>query len=190
MKKIMICIIAIVAGAMTANAAQLYRWVDAKGNVEWRDTPPPPAAKKIEQRRVGDNVISTSEAPFSQQLATKNHPVTLWVTDCGSACTQARNHLTRRGVPFTEKNPQQDMDAFKKLSSGLEIPLLQVGVNKVIGYEQGQWDSALDIAGYPRTGIAVKPAAKPPAAKPAAEPAKAAEAPTGAPPAPAQPSGK
>src|SRR5262245_24004289 len=29
-------------------AAQLYRWVDDKGNVEYRDTPPPQNAKKVE----------------------------------------------------------------------------------------------------------------------------------------------
>ena len=66
--------------AASANAAQLYRWVDAKGNVEWRDTPPPTAAgaKKVEQRKIGDNVIPTGETSFAMQLATKNHPVTFW----------------------------------------------------------------------------------------------------------------
>ena len=61
--------------AMSANAAQLYRWVDAKGNVEWRDTPPPASApaKKIEQRKMGDNVTPGEDMPYAVQLAMKNH---------------------------------------------------------------------------------------------------------------------
>ena len=170
-----------------ANAAQLYRWVDSKGNVEWRDTPPPASvpAKDIQQRRVGDNVAAGGEVLFSVQLATKNHPVTLWATDCGPLCTSARAHLGRRGIPFTEKVPQADFEAFKKLSPGSEIPLLQVGVITLKGYLESEWDSTLDSVGYPRTALATrpKPAAIPPTGKPAADGAKptAAAAPPTAP---------
>ena len=160
----------------SANAAQLYRWVDSKGNVEWRDTPPPAGvpAKDIQQRRVSDNVAAGGEVPFSVQLATKNHPVTLWATDCGPPCTSARAHLNRRGTPFTEKAPQADLDAFKKMSPTSEVPLLQVGVITLKGYFETEWDSTLDAAGYPRTALAAqpKPAATPPTAKPAADGAK------------------
>ncbi|MEQ1774211.1 MAG: glutaredoxin family protein [Burkholderiales bacterium] len=163
--------------AMSVNAAQLYRWVDAKGNVEWRDTPPPSAAaaKKVEQRKIGDNVISTSEAPFSMQLAMKNHPVTFWASpDCGNACNTARTHLNRRGTPYTEKSPQEDIEAFKKLSGGLEVPYLQVGAIRLKGYLESEYENTLDSAGYPRTVVAIKPKPVPPAAKPAADTAAAA----------------
>jgi hypothetical protein len=141
------------------DAAQLYRWVDDKGNVEWRDTPPPPTAKKVEQRKVSPSTIETSELPYSLQQAVKNHPVTLWITDCGEACARMRAHLNRRGVPHTERNPQAEMEAFKRASGGgLEIPLLQVGNRRLKGYLEREWDAALDEAGYPRTAIAaVKP---------------------------------
>lgn len=162
-----------------ANAAQLYRWVDNKGNVEWRDTPPPASvpAKNIQERRVSDNVIGTSEASFSMQLATKNHPVTLWATDCGPLCSNARAHLNRRGTPFTEKAPQSDTAGFKKAAPGSEVPTLQVGTITLTGYQESEWDSTLDSAGYPRTAVATrpKPAATPPAAKPPADGAKPAE---------------
>ena len=92
-------------------AAQLYRWVDERGNVEWRDTPPPPTAKKVEQRKLGGGSVPAPELPFSVQQAMKNFPVTLWITDCGDACTKARAHLARRGVPHNEKDPRSDFDA-------------------------------------------------------------------------------
>ena len=180
MKSVAKILCLLLIAAASANAAQLYRWVDSKGNVEWRDTPPPASvpAKDIQQRRMGDNAADGSEVPFSVQLATKNHPVTLWVTDCGPLCSNARSHLGRRGIPFTEKVPQADFDAFKKLSPGSEIPLLQVGVITLKGYSEGEWDSTLDSAGYPRTAIATrpKPAAAAPAAKPATDGAKPTDA--------------
>ncbi|MDP3715515.1 MAG: DUF4124 domain-containing protein, partial [Burkholderiales bacterium] len=63
--------------AIPVQAAQLYRWVDDKGRVEWRDTPPPTTAKKVEKRTIGGSVIETSTMPYSQQQAVKNFPVTL-----------------------------------------------------------------------------------------------------------------
>jgi glutaredoxin len=163
-------------------AAQLYRWVDDKGNVEWRDTPPPPTAKKFEQRSVGGGTAATSELPYSVQQAVKNFPVTLWTTDCGDACTKARAHLARRGVPYTEKDPRNDFDNFKKLTGSGEVPVLFVGSNRLNGYLESDWDSALDTAGYPKTAI-VKPQPKvepksAPAEKGAPEKGAAAEAPS------------
>ncbi|MBS1217620.1 MAG: glutaredoxin family protein, partial [Proteobacteria bacterium] len=55
--------------AIPGQTAQLYRWVDDKGRVEWRDTPPPATAKKVERRSVGGSVIETSKLPYSLQQA-------------------------------------------------------------------------------------------------------------------------
>ena len=93
MKRTPLFALAIALASGPLSSAQLYRWVDEKGNVEWRDTPPPANAKQVEQRTVGSNTIQTSTLPYSVQQAVKNFPVTLWTTDCGEPCTQARNHL-------------------------------------------------------------------------------------------------
>jgi len=153
MKRIMTSVVILLAATGTLLAAQIYRWVDEQGNVEWRDTPPPPNAKKVEIRRPGGSMIETSSLPYSVQQAAKNFPVTLWTTDCGAPCDQARAHLARRGVPYTEKDPQNDIEAFTKLTGGSEVPVLYVGANRVKGYLESEWDAALDVAGYPRTAI-------------------------------------
>lgn len=181
-----IVLFAVLLAANLAQAAQLYRWVDDKGRVEWRDTPPPASAKKVERRNVEGSVIETSSLPYSVQQAQKNFPLTLYVTDCGDGCSKARAHLTRRGVPFSEKNPQDDIEAYKKITGGgTEVPILFVGREMLKGYEQGAWDAALDNAGYPRTVVGARNA--PPAPKPAAAPAKPAANPADAPANPAVP---
>jgi glutaredoxin len=167
-------VLAALSGAVLA--AQLYRWVDEKGNVEWRDTPPPPSAKKFEQRNVGGGTVPASELPYSVQQAVKNFPVTLWITDCGDTCSKARAHLARRGIPYSEKDPRTDFETFKKLTGGTEVPVLFVGSNRLQGYLESDWDSAFDMAGYPKTAL-VRPQPKaepkaPPADKGAAVPAE------------------
>jgi glutaredoxin len=139
--------------------------VDEKGNVEYRDTPPPKSAKKVEERKVVTSTIETSSPSYAVQQAIKNFPVTLWAYDCGEPCTNARSHLAKRGVPYTEKDPKADLAAFKKLTGTDGVPVLFVGASKVVGYQDGAWDNALDAAGYPRNAPPLKPAPKP-AAKP------------------------
>ena len=164
MKRIVMLGMLLLAATATLFAAQLYRWVDEKGNVEWRDTPPPSTAKKVEQRNISVSPSQPSELPYSVQQAVKNFPVTLWLSDCGDACDKARAHLNRRGVPYTEKNAQSEFEAFKKASGGgTEVPLLFVGNNRLKGYLESDWDAALDTAGYPKTAlIPVKPQPKTP----------------------------
>lgn len=174
MKKLVFLTMAGLMLATTAHAAQLYRWVDDKGNVEWRDTPPPSTAKKVEQRNVGGSSIQTSSMPFSLQQAVKNFPVTLWAFDCGDPCNRARLHLSRRGVPYTERSVQDEQEFFQKLTGGsLEAPLLIVGNTRLRGYLESDWDNALDVAGYPRTpapGVRTPAKPVPPPPKPAADP--------------------
>jgi glutaredoxin len=166
MKAIILTALAALLAAGPLCAAQLYRWVDEKGNVEWRDTPPPSTAKKVEQRTLGrGNTIETSSLPYSVQQAIKKHPVTLWTFDCGEPCTDARNHLTRRGIPYTERNSQKDPEGLKKATGGTQVPVLIVGTTQHKGYLESTWDAALDAAGYPSAaipGVKVKPAAKAP----------------------------
>ncbi|MBI3041290.1 MAG: glutaredoxin family protein [Betaproteobacteria bacterium] len=171
---------AVVLSGPVLAAQKIYRWVDEKGNVEWRDTPPPVTAKKVEERRAGGGTVPAPALPYSVQQAAKNFPVTLWTTDCGDACTKARAHLARRGVPYEEKDPRNDFENFKKLTGSAEVPVLFVGSTRLKGYLEGDWDAALDTAGYPKTAL-VKPQPKV-----APKPAPAATETPGAPAAPPQ----
>jgi glutaredoxin len=159
--------------AALVHGADMYRWVDEKGVVNYTPYPPPPNIKKVEQKKIGGNYVPTAEAPNSAQQAAKNLPVTFYSTPDCDTCKIARAHLDRRGVPYTEKNPSApgEFENFNKLSGGnLLVPLLQVGqLKSVIGYLPAEWDAILDQGGYPSTAApGTKPAAKPPASAPPA----------------------
>lgn len=147
---------------ISLGAQQIYVWTDESGNREYRDTPPPPHARNVEQRSISVSTIETSGLPYSVQQAVKNFPVTLWVFSCGTVCDNARAHLNRRGVPHEEKDPQANREEFEKLTGGLEVPVLYVGTQRIKGYQENEWDAVLDAAGYPRTPpLGYKPPERP-----------------------------
>jgi glutaredoxin len=112
-------------------------------------------------------------------MAMKRNPVTLYVAnDCGTPCDRGREMLSTRGVPFSVRNAQTsnaDKEALVKLAGTPEVPFLVVGENKLRGYDEDAWNSALDSAGYPRTRLPSQPptegkSAPSPAAAPKASP--------------------
>ena len=179
MKKITFLIL--ICFACTAQA-QLYRWVDEKGNVHYTDQQPPPNAKKVEEKRFTESVVASDKLPYGVQQAVKKFPVTLYTGDCGEVCRVAKEYLVKRGIPFTERLPGKnpaDLEQFKKITKESFIPLLLVGQRPSLkGFNEDEWASALDQAGYPKTnplppGQQAKPDTpdKAPAANPAPKPA-------------------
>jgi glutaredoxin len=139
----------------TAQAQQLYRWVDESGRVNFSDTPPP-KARDVEARKYGGGTTASPQAPFEFERAQKNYPVTLYTSPvCKEPCAQARAALNRRGVPFKEVQvwEEESRKELHRVSGYYEVPVLTVGRTVQKGFEQGAFDSLLDSAGYPRAGI-------------------------------------
>jgi glutaredoxin len=155
MQQRLVSIACCLALAATAASAQtnVYRWVDQQGKVHFSDTPPPAEARSSSQKRVGGG-YTDQDYPYAVQMAMKRNPVTLYTApSCGEACTSGRELLSKRGIPFSERDAQTNANAqqaLKKLIGGLEVPVLVVGESQIKGYEQLQWSAALDSAGYPR----------------------------------------
>lgn len=188
--------------ALTASlaVAQTYRWTDASGRTIYSDTPPPHTAKNVTQiGRSGVTSTVDEGVPFAVRVAAQKYPVTLYTgPDCDD-CNRARSHLSRRGVPFTEKAIQNAGDAnaaeLKTLVGDVFVPSVKIGSQKVRGFEASIYDGALDLAGYPKAPanapaaptVASSPAgtglpAETPEAPPAAAPGGVPEAPVSLPP--------
>ena len=147
--------------ALSANVqADTYRWVDQSGKVHYGDVPSDEAVK-LEQKKFGAApAAEDASLPYSTRLARQNFPVTLYTSgNCGDPCRQARDFLNKRGVPFAEKNldTKEEIDAFKLKSGGDTVPALSVGKTWLRNFEAGQWNSELDIAGYPKTAPYLPP---------------------------------
>jgi len=166
--------------------AETYKWVDADGTIHYSDQPPPPSARKSERKQLGDKPGDVA-MPYVLQQAVKNFPVTIFVYDCGDGCNRARALLAKRGVPHTIKDPLAPgmREELRKATGGDEVvPVLQVGRRVLRGFEEGQWNAALDDAGYPKSALVPvtpvqtkpAPAAPPPAPEQAPAPDGASDA--------------
>lgn len=166
---IMVAVCIATASAPLA-AAQLYQWKDAQGRTMYSDQPPPASVTNAQQKSFKGNLIESGES-YATKTAREKSPITLYASACGIPCDEARRLLTDRGAPFSNKDPQASPEAqaeLKKLTGRLSVPVLVVGSDKIDGFEAGQWNAALDRAGYPKSA---PPGSKP---APAATPAPAA----------------
>jgi glutaredoxin len=151
----------IAAASAPLAAAQLYQWKDAQGRMMYSDQPPPASVKNAQQKSFKGNLIETGES-YATKTARERSPITLYATTaCGAPCDQGRKLLTDRGAPFSSKDPQASPEAqaeLKTLTDKLSVPVLVVGREKIDGFEAGQWNAALDRAGYPKSA---SPGSKP-----------------------------
>ena len=165
-----------------ASAQQLYRWVDKNGKVTYSQDPPPAgAATKVEQKRLQSSVVETGGLTYEVQQAAKNFPVTIYTgPDCAEPCKSARALLSKRGVPFKEIAvvDEKGLAELKKVSGKEQLPVLLVGRTMATGFEDNQWNGALDLVGYPKNAPPIAPAKAAPIA--AAKPGVAAPAEQGA----------
>jgi glutaredoxin len=121
----------------------------------YSDQPPPPSIRNAQQKSFKGSVIEVGES-YAAKTAREKYPVTLYASACGIPCDQARQLLADRGVPFSNRDPQASPEAqteLQKLTGRLSVPVLVVGSDKIDGFESGQWQAALDRAGYPKSAL-------------------------------------
>jgi len=173
MKRIVLLLGCLVLMSSGTQAGELYRWVDAKGDVHYGDVPPVEATQ-IEVRKFADVAAPGEDLPYETRHAQQDFPVVLYVAEnCIEYCNQARNLLSKRGIPFSEKMllTKEEIDDFKVISGFDSVPALSVGKTYLRGFQSEQWNSELDIAGYPKALLYRPPQApvKRSADKPATE---------------------
>jgi glutaredoxin len=155
----------LLAVSFGAAAQSMYRWTDKEGKVHYSDRPPAAGeAAKVEQKRSVTLGAETKEMSALLRKAVADYPVTLYTQPtCGEPCQSARDLLTRRGIPFTEKSVVTESDAapLRALLGGtdkLTVPVMQVGSRSAKGYLSSEWENLLDAAGYPKgSGKPAKP---------------------------------
>ncbi len=134
--------------------AETYRWVDSTGKVNFSDTPPPGSAKGVSRSKERDP--AGEGLSYATQRAAENFPVTLYTTaDCVADCKKARDYLSGRGVPFSEKMLQktEEFEELKQLVGDAFIPSLKVGRQSFRGFQPEAYGNLLDLAGYPSAAL-------------------------------------
>lgn len=167
-------------GSGVAQAQTIYRIVGPDGKISFSDKPPAQGNQATALGSSGRSASSASLAdmPFEVREAMTRYPVTLYTGNGCEPCASARNLLTRRGVPFTERTltTADDVEALKKLGMEATVPLATVGSQRLKGFSEDEWNVYLDAAGYPRASRLPSSYRNPPAT-PLAPPVLKATAP-------------
>lgn len=193
-----------------AQAQAVYRIVGPDGKVTFSDRPPPDANAQPARTAAEAPGAANGELPFALRQVANRFPVTLYTGNDCAPCTSARNFLTSRGVPFTERtvSSNEDIAALQRLSGASSLPFGTIGGQQLAGFSEAEWAQYLDAAGYPKQSqlprnyrqpaptplVAVKPAepaSGPSTASPAsaAPPRARAPAPANDGPSPSNPAG-
>ena len=164
MKRVLLNSLVLVAiGNLAAPVAAQYKWVSPEGTVVYSAVPPPAGARLMNERvsqaasapaAPAASSAPNPEMPYELKIAAGRFPVVLYTAADCAPCSAARQHLSARGVPFSEKtiSTTADFEAFKARGfSDNSFPALTVGRDKAVGFEAGAYDRLLNAAGYPRS---------------------------------------
>lgn len=144
----------VLLAVVATTAIGQYKYTTSDGRTVYSDQPPPTGARNVQQRDfAGDAAtLDTARMPYELRRAVESFPVTLYTTPNSPACDAGRALLNKRGVPFTEKTVRtaDDLRAVTSKQIGNSFPVIVIGTGKHVGFDEANWISALDIAGYPK----------------------------------------
>lgn len=109
----------------------------------------PAGVKTVREHSI--RVIRMPDPPAIDEIAAAN-PITLYTVPQCDACDLVRNMLTTNGLPFSEKDVQDNGEMQEELraaSGGLTVPATVIGTTVSTGYSRSALEAALVQAGYP-----------------------------------------
>lgn len=141
-------------GAAGPVSAQ-YKVVGPDGRITYTDRPVAPAAGgQVQTLRAATAAVATATAPLPLELraVAARFPVVLYTSPDCPPCERARAWLLQRGIPHAERVVSTDDDtaALQRLTAGRTVPALTVGGQALRGFLDADWQSTLDLAGYPK----------------------------------------
>ena len=145
----------LVLAALAGSAHAQYKVVNPDGSVTYTDRPP--VASNVRVTPMSRNSARAARAqeialPVELRSVVQRHPVILYtMADC-APCMNARKLLQQRGVPYNEKSvvTEDDAAALVRLVGARTLPAMSVGAQPVRGWSEQDWNTFLDVAGYPR----------------------------------------
>ena len=141
---ISLCLVFLIVS--TQSYAQLYKWVDADGNVHYGDNPPEDA--KLEQiagevtSYTSVNVEAYAFDPNNTTQSNGAKSVVMYSTSWCGYCRKAARHFRKNSIPFTERDIEKSAYAareYKKLN-GRGVPVILIGKKRMNGFDAKTFD--------------------------------------------------
>ncbi|MBL8350620.1 MAG: glutaredoxin family protein [Burkholderiaceae bacterium] len=132
-----------------------YKVVTPDGRVTYTDRPAAaaPGAQVQPMRRDGvASGVPAAVLPVELRAPAARFPVTLYTSADCAPCDSGRRLLQQRGIPYGERvvSSDDDVAALQRITGGRSVPALMVGSQALRGFQESDWQSTLDLAGYPK----------------------------------------
>ena len=159
---VLLILLAMALTLPVSGQAEIYKWIDAKGVVTFKDTPPPEGIKaeviNVRSAPISSNTengstpnapkVETKTAPAAA-VAPRNYPrVEIYATSWCPSCKAAINYLDTQGVPYTHYDIERDSAADRRLTElyhQKSIPFTIIGKEQILGFSRKKFDAALGI---------------------------------------------
>jgi glutaredoxin len=135
--------------AALAVHAEIYQWTDSNGKVHFSDSKP---AVQAAATVTLDNIntftdVSISEAPgwqgfYQPERKPGMKNVVMYSTERCGYCKKARRYFQQRGIAFTERNIEQDREAWEEYQqlSASGVPVILIGRQRMDGFNEATFD--------------------------------------------------
>lgn len=114
--------------------AEIYKWVDDKGNVHFTDNPP--GNKQAEQVEVKVNTYTAVEiTPLIERLG-KTDKVVIYTTEACGYCKKAIKYFKKNNIAYVsyDVNKSRTGKIDYKLLRGTGVPIIIVGSKRMNGF--------------------------------------------------------
>ncbi len=130
--------------------AQLYKWTDDQGRVQYSDKAPDKGAKKLDlnlNTYSGTPVVSGLGKPAAGGA---KGSVKLYTTTWCGYCTKARAHLKSKGIPYEDLDVEKSAQGKQEYASlkGRGVPVILIGNQRMDGFDPARMDTMLKAAGH------------------------------------------
>lgn len=132
--------------------AQPYKWIDAQGRTHYGDRPPADAKARPVTAAIntysGTPVLSAAGKLVS--TAVQRESLVIYTTPTCGYCVQAKAHMGRRGIPYTERDVtlSESYEREFRQKGGRGVPLIVAGSRTLNGYSPESLEALLKGAGY------------------------------------------
>jgi glutaredoxin len=121
--------------------ADVYKWKDEHGRVQFGDRPPAgSASQKMTIRSYSEPEETTTEKDVPKATG-----VVMYSTAWCVVCRQARAYMISKGIPFTEYDVEKSETgraAYKKLK-GTGVPIIMVGDQRMNGFSASRFEEMI-----------------------------------------------
>ncbi len=114
--------------------AEIYKWVDADGNIQFSDAAPKnQVAKEI---KLEINSVSIPKISANPNHTASSRRVIIYTTDWCGYCKKAKRFMRKNRIAFTEYNIEKSAYAKRKYQrlNGQGVPLIVVGNKTLSGF--------------------------------------------------------